>query len=179
MSTFTRAGNFLHDKLLNGAGSSMMSHIGSGVGVGGIFGAGSAMVNGNDSLLGGAVSGGMQGAMLGVGSKFASAQYAKGVANHIMNTVDPKTGQVFAGVKESMVRDVGNFKFGHFVASNNNNVHANYWHPDANIFKQVDFKAYNPRYTTAPNAKENTNGSSFWSDMIDSAKSLAKDTNNS
>lgn len=147
MSTFTKAGNYLHDQLLNGAGASAMSHIGSGAGLGAVVGGGSSLVTGNDSFFGGVTGGAMQGAALGAGSKFASMKYAQGVANHIHNTVDPSTKQVFAGVKQSMVRDVSNFKFGHFVAPNTNNVHANYWHPDATVFKQADFTQYEPRFS--------------------------------
>ena len=147
MSTFTKAGNYLHDQLLNGVGTSAMSHISAGAGLGAFAGGASALTTGNDSLIGGIAGGAMQGALVGAGSKYASMQYAKGVSNFVKNTVDPSTGQVFSGVKESLVKDVSNFKFGHFTAPNTNNVHANYWHPDANIFKQTPFGEYNPRFT--------------------------------
>lgn len=147
MSTFTKAGNFIHDQLLNGVGTSAMSHISAGAGLGAIYGGGSSVVTGNDSFVGGIMNGAMQGAVLGAGSKYASMQYAKGVANFVQNTVDPATKQVFSGVKESLVKDVSNFKFGHFTAPNSNNVHANYWHPDASVFKQTPFGEYNPRFT--------------------------------
>ena len=147
MSTFTKAGNYLHDQLLNGVGTSAMSHISSGAGLGAFVGGASALATGNDSIMGGITGGAVQGAVLGAGSKYASMQYAKGVANFVQNTVDPTTKQVFSGVKESLVKDVGNFKFGHFTAPNTNNVHANYWHPDANIFKQTPFEEYNPRFS--------------------------------
>ena len=147
MSTFTKAGNFLHDQLLNGVGTSAMSHISAGAGLGAFVGGGSALATGNDSVMGGIMGGAVQGAVLGAGSKYASMQYAKGVANFVQNTVDPATKQVFSGVKESLVKDVSNFKFGHFTAPNTNNIHANYWHPDANVFKQTPFGEYNPRFT--------------------------------
>ena len=147
MSTFTKAGNFLHDQLLNGVGTSAMSHISSGAGLGAVYGAGSSVVTGDQGFFGGMISGAAQGAVLGAGSKYASMQYAKGVANFVQNTVDPATKQVFSGVKESLVKDVSNFKFGHFTAPNTNNIHANYWHPDANVFKQTPFGEYNPRFT--------------------------------
>ena len=142
MSTFTKAGNYLHDQLLNGVGTSAMSHISAGAGLGAFVGGGSALATGNDSVMGGIMGGAVQGAVLGAGSKYASMQYAKGVANFVQNTVDPATKQVFSGVKE-----VSNFKFGHFTAPNTNNIHANYWHPDANVFKQTPFGEYNPRFT--------------------------------
>lgn len=147
MSTFTKAGNYLHDQLLNGVGTSAMSHISAGAGLGAFVGGGSALATGNDSVMGGIMGGAVQGAVLGAGSKYASMQYAKGVANFVQNTVDPATKQVFSGVKESLVKDVSNFKFGHFTAANTNNIHANYWHPDANVFKQTPFGEYNPRFT--------------------------------
>ena len=147
MSTFTKAGNYLHAQLLNGVGTSAMSHISAGAGLGAFVGGGSALATGNDSLMGGIMGGAMQGAVLGAGSKYAGMQYAKGVANFVQNTVDPATKQVFSGVKESLVKDVSNFKFGHFTAPNTNNIHANYWHPDANVFKQTPFGEYNPRFT--------------------------------
>ena len=147
MSTFTKAGNYLHDQLLNGVGTSAMSHISAGAGLGAFVGGGSALATGNDSVMGGIMGGAVQGAVLGAGSKYASMQYAKGVANFVQNTVDPATKQVFSGVKESLVKDVSNFKFGHFTAPNTNNIHANYWHPDANVFKQTPFGEYNPRFT--------------------------------
>ena len=147
MSTFTKAGNFLHDQLLNGVGTSAMSHISAGAGLGAFVGGGSALATGNDSVMGGIMGGAVQGAVLGAGSKYASMQYAKGVANFVQNTVDPATKQVFSGVKESLVKDVSNFKFGQFTAPNTNNIHANYWHPDANVFKQTPFGEYNPRFT--------------------------------
>lgn len=146
MSMFTRVGDFAHDKLLHGSTQSALSHISSGIGGGAIYGVGSSLYTGNDTLLGGAISGGIQGGLLGAGTRYGSMMYAKGVANHIMNTTD-SSGKVFAGVKESLVRDVSNFKFGHFVNANNNNVHANYWHPDASTFKQVPFQNYNPRFS--------------------------------
>ena len=147
MSTFTKAGNYLHDQLLNGVGTSAMSYISVGAGLGAFVGGGSALATGNDSVMGGIMGGAVQGAVLGAGSKYASMQYAKGVANFVQNTVDPATKQVFSGVKESLVKDVSNFKFGHFTAPNTNNIHANYWHPDANVFKQTPFGEYNPRFT--------------------------------
>ena len=147
MSTFTKAGNYLHDQLLNGAGNSAMSHITSGAGLGAVYGGGSAMLTGNDSFFGGITSGAMQGAALGAGSKYASMKYAQGVANFVKNTVDPNTKQVFAGVQESLVKDVSKFKFGHFSDPNKNNIHANYWHADSKIFKQAPFEEYNPRFT--------------------------------
>ena len=147
MSTFTKAGNYLHDQLLNGVGTSAMSHISAGAGLGAFVGGGSALATGNDSFIGGAMGGAMQGAVLGAGSRYASMQYAKGVANFVQNTVDPATKQVFGGVKESLVKDVSNFKFGHFTTPNTNNIHANYWHPDASVFKQTPFEEYNPRFT--------------------------------
>ena len=147
MSTFTKAGNFLHDQLLNGVGTSAMSHISSGAGLGAVYGAGSSVVTGDQGFFGGMISGAAQGAVLGAGSKYASMQYAKGVANFVQNTIDPTTKQVFSGVKESTLTNVSNFKFGHFVAPNTNNIHANYWHPDSHIFKQTPFEEYNPRFT--------------------------------
>ena len=147
MSTFTKAGNYLHDQLLNGVGTSAMSHISAGAGLGAFVGGASALATGNDSVMGGVMGGAVQGAVLGAGSKYASMQYAKGVANFVQNTVDPATKQVFSGVKESLVKDVSNFKFGHFTAPNTNNIHANYWHPDASVFKQTPFGEYNPRFT--------------------------------
>ena len=147
MSTFTKAGNFLHDQLLNGVGTSAMSHISSGAGLGAVYGAGSSVVTGDQGFFGGMISGAAQGAVLGAGSKYASMQYAKGVANFVQNTIDPTTKQVFSGVKESTLTNVSNFKFGHFVAPNTNNIHANYWHPDSHIFKQTPFEEYKPRFT--------------------------------
>ena len=137
----------MYDQLLNGVGTSAMSHISAGAGLGAFVGGGSALATGNDSVMGGIMGGAVQGAVLGAGSKYASMQYAKGVANFVQNTVDPATKQVFSGVKESLVKDVSNFKFGHFTAPNTNNIHANYWHPDANVFKQTPFGEYNPRFT--------------------------------
>ena len=154
MGTFTKAGNYLHNQLLNGVGTSAMSHISSGAGLGAVYGAGSSVVTGDQGFFGGMISGAAQGAALGAGSKYASMKYAQGVANHIQNTVNPATGQVFAGVKESMVSNVSNFKFGHFVSPNTNNVHANYWHPDSKIFKQTPFQEYNPRYTPPSNGSK-------------------------
>ena len=147
MSTFTKAGNYLHDQLLNGVGTSAMSHISAGAGLGAFVGGGSALATGNDSVMGGITSGAMQGAALGAGSKYASMKYAQGVANFVKNTVDPNTKQVFAGVQESLVKDVSKFKFGHFSDPNKNNIHANYWHADSKIFKQAPFEEYNPRFT--------------------------------
>ena len=147
MSTFTKAGNYLHDQLLNGVGTSAMSHISAGAGLGAFVGGGSALATGNDSVMGGIMGGAVQGAVLGAGSKYASMQYAKGVANFVQNTIDTTTKQVFSGVKESTLTNVSNFKFGHFVRPNNNNVHANYWGNDSSAYKQTPFQQYNPRFT--------------------------------
>ena len=147
MSTFTKAGNYLHDHLLNGVGTSAMSHISAGAGLGAVYGAGSSVVTGDQGFFGGMISGAAQGAALGAGSKYASMKYAQGVANFVKNTVDPNTKQVFAGVQESLAENVSKFKFGHFTAPNTNNIHANYWHPDANVFKQTPFGEYDPRFT--------------------------------
>ena len=147
MSTFTKAGNYLHDQLLNGVGTRAMSHISSGAGLGAVYGAGSSVVTGDQGFFSGMLSGAAQGATLGAGSKYASMKYAHGVANFVKNTVDPNTKQVFAGVQESLVKDVSKFKFGHFSDPNKNNIHANYWHADSKIFKQAQFEEYNPRFT--------------------------------
>lgn len=147
MATFTKASNFLHDSLLQGAGTSAVGHISSGAVAGAAWGAGSALATGNDTLIGGTLSGAATGAMLGAGTRYASMQYAKGVSNFITNTVDKNTGRMFANVKSSNLEDVGNFKFGHFVRPNNNNVHSNYWGNDSTVYKQTPFQQYNPRYT--------------------------------
>ena len=57
MSSFTKAGNYLHDQLLNGVGTSAMSHISAGAGLGAFVGGGSALATGSDSFIGG-LSGG-------------------------------------------------------------------------------------------------------------------------
>lgn len=147
MSSFTKASNYLHDQLLTGAGASAMSHIGTGATAGAAIGAGSALMTGNNTLLGGTFSGAAQGAMLGAGTRYASMQYAKGVSNFISNTVDTSTGKMLNNVQQSTVEEIGKFKFGHFVRPDTNNVHANYWNVNSTAYKQTPFQHYNPRFS--------------------------------
>jgi hypothetical protein len=67
---YTTVGNSLHGMFLNGAGMGAMSHIGSGAGIGAGLGAVNAMVTGNDTMIGGGMSGAVTGAMLGAGTRF-------------------------------------------------------------------------------------------------------------
>lgn len=150
MSMFTNVGNYAHGALLNGAGLSALNHISSGAGIGAGLGALNAVATGNDSILGGAMSGAAAGAIMGGGTRFASMKYASGVNSFINNTVDA-SGKVFAGTKQSMVQDISNFKFGHFTRPGNSGEHANYWHPDSAALRSTRFQNYNPSFTPAVN----------------------------
>lgn len=150
MSMFTNVGNYAHNALLTGAGMGAMSHISAGVGIGAGLGAVNALVTGNDTMIGGAISGAATGGLLGAGTRFGSMKYAAGMNSFINSTTDI-TGKVFAGTKASTIQDVSNFKFGHFTRSDAQNTHANYWHPDSTNLKGTRFQHYDPRYTPAMN----------------------------
>lgn len=72
--------DFMHKQLINAASKDALGSIGMGAGIGAGVGAANALITGNDSLLGGATSGAMLGAVGGAGMRYAGAKYGAGFA---------------------------------------------------------------------------------------------------
>lgn len=147
---FTKVGNYAHNALLNGSGLSASNQITSGAGIGAGLGAVNALVTGESSMWDGAISGGVTGAALGAGMRYASMKYASGMNSFINSTTDA-SGKVFNGIKQSQVENISNFKFSHFGRPDSANTHANYWHPDSAALKSTRFQHYNPQFTPPTN----------------------------
>lgn len=72
-------GDFMHKQLVSAAGRDALTSMGAGAGIGAALGASSALVTGNDSMMGGAMSGAMLGAGGGAAMRYAGAKYGSGL----------------------------------------------------------------------------------------------------
>lgn len=141
MSSFTKASNFVHDSLMTGAGIGAMQHMGYGAAGGAAWGAGSAVINGDNTIVGGAVGGATEGAVLGAGFRYASSRYRGGV-NHFVNSIYDDTGALKQGLKE--IEPGGNFRADMFY--NPGSSKQSFW---AASKSQVDYaNLYKPNFAT-------------------------------
>lgn len=161
MSMFTKVGDFAHGALLNSAGMGAMGNISQGAGIGAGVGAVNALVTGNDSILGGAISGGVMGGIGGAGMRYGGMKYAAGMESFI-NSTKSASGSVYAGTKQNLGTDITKFKFSNFTTPNNTGAHANFMTPDIAALTRTKFQNYDPSLTpSASGSKTASQGSSY------------------
>lgn len=126
MSMFTKAGDFLHNNLIETAGSSLGSNLITGASTGAVLDGGISILNGgspSSSIAKGAVKGAMfHGAYKGLGN-----QYTKGVTSAINEGISTMT-------KNTTNKIRSDFNITHFTKTANNSL------GDIGTFGKADLK---------------------------------------
>ena len=150
MSMFTKVGDFAHGALINSAGMGAMANISQGIGAGAGLGAVNALVTGNDTLIGGAMSGGIMGGIGGAGMRYGGMKYAAGMESFI-NSTKSSSGSIYSGTKQQIGGDITKFKFSHFTTPSQTNSHANFMKPDKAALMKTQFQNYDPSLSPSAN----------------------------
>lgn len=137
----SKVGNFAHDSLITGSTYSAASHIGAGAAAGAVYGGGEGLYNGT-GMFDGAMNRAATGALVGAGTRYASAKYGEGafrstVANHVGYTIPELTKR-----NKGLSASSHNFSVSNFTQSQN----SSYWTPNDTVNNNLLSQSFMSRY---------------------------------
>lgn len=136
-----KIGDFAHNSLLTGSTYGAINHIGAGAAAGAAYGAGDALYNGG-SMTSGAFDGAKKGALLGAGSRYASAKYGEGAfRSTFANHMGYSTAEL-AKRNKGLSASSHNFSVSNFTQAKN----TSYWNADETVGNHVMSESFMSKY---------------------------------